>query len=358
MSKKRISPKRYIYENGNLILKEMKDESNQITLKKKINEEFNEVEPKKNYQSLLENYKNNNKLNMKLQYPKLSPINNNKSNNNKNNKIFTTEIDDKIGDSPKIEEIEKKIMMNYMNDKNYNNDENEYNEDDDYNINNLKSLEINPSYVKRNPKLKRILEQSKISSQIEEICRYMYTSPRKSDEDNIKFKMYEKENEYIKHLTKNYLLDEDLINKNSYGRNRNRNLIKKNKSIESNFMLNNNNKNTVNNLNDDEIIKQYYNNQTSNTIDVEKLTSLRFENYSRNYPRYKHPKIYRLKSGNKVNKDNEKNNILPPIRIGCQNSIDLSDFIPVKKGITKPEQRKEYFHYKIMRNNRLEVFHL
>ena len=108
MSKKRISPKRYIYENGNLILKEIKDESNQIALKKKINEDFNEVEPKKNYQSLLENYKNNNKLNVKLQYPKLSPVNNNKINNNKNYKIFSTEIDDQIGGSPKIEEIEKK----------------------------------------------------------------------------------------------------------------------------------------------------------------------------------------------------------------------------------------------------------
>jgi hypothetical protein len=77
MSKKRISPKRYIYENGNLILKEMKDESNQKDLEKKINEEFNEVEPKKNNQSLIENNINNNKLNFKLQYPKLSPINNN-----------------------------------------------------------------------------------------------------------------------------------------------------------------------------------------------------------------------------------------------------------------------------------------
>ena len=34
MSKKRISPKRYIYENGSLVLKEMKDESIQIALKK------------------------------------------------------------------------------------------------------------------------------------------------------------------------------------------------------------------------------------------------------------------------------------------------------------------------------------
>ena len=352
MSQKRKSPKRYIYENGNLILKEMKDESNQIGLKKKTNEEFYEVEPKNNYQSLLENYKNNNKLNMKLQHPKLSPINNNKINNKKNNKIFSTEIDNKIGDSPKNEDIEKKIIMNYLND----NDDNEYKEDDDYKINNLKSLEINPSYIRRNPNFKRMLEQSKISSQIEEICKYMYTSPRKSDEDNIRFKMYEKENEYIKHLTKNYLVDEDLIKKNSRRRNRNINMIKKNKSIDNNFMFNNNNKNNINNLNDDEIIKQYYDKQTSNTIDVEKLTSLRFENYSRNYPRYKHPKIYRLKSGNKI-KDNEKN-LLPPIKNGCQNSIDLSDYIPVKKGITKPEQRKEYFHYKIMRNNRLEVFHL
>ena len=349
MSQKRISPKRYIYENGNLILKEIKDESNQIALKKKINEEQFEIEPKKNYQSLIENYKNNNKLNIKLENQKLSQINNN-INNNKNNKIFSTEIDNKIEDNPTIEEIEKKIMMNYINES----DDNKGNEDDDYNINNLKSLEINPSYIRRNPKFKRILEKSKISSQIEEICKYMYTSPRKNDKDNIRFKMYEKEYEYIKHLTKNYLVDEDLINKNSHRRNRNINMIKKNKSIECNFMLN---KNNSNNLNDDELIKQYYDKQTSNTIDIEKLTSLRFENYSRNYPRYKHPKIYRLKSGNKINKDNEKS-LLPPIRNVCQNSIYLSDFIPVKKGITKPEQRKEYFHYKIMKNNRPEVFHL
>ena len=354
MFKKRISPKRYIYENGNLVIKEMKDESNQISLKKKIIEEFYEVQPKKNYQSLLENYKSNNILNIKLQYPKLSPINNNQG-YNKNNKIFSTEIDNKIGGSPRIEEIEKKIMMNYLKENDDNDNEND--EDNDYNINNLKSLEINPSYIRRNPKFKRILEQSKISSQIEDICKYMYTSPRKNDEDNIRFKMHEKENEYIKHLTKNYLVDEDLIKKNSLRKNRGNNMIKKNISIESNFIPNNKNKNTSNSLNDDEIIKQYYDKQTSNTIDVEKLTSLRFENYSRNYPRYKHPKIYRLKSGNKIIKDSEKS-LLPPIRNGGYNSIDLSDFIPVKKGITKPEQRKEYFHYKIMKNNRPEVFHL
>ena len=357
MSKKRISPKRYIYENGNLVLKEIKDESNQIALKKKMNEDFDEFEPKKNYQSLLENYKNNNKLNIKLQYPKLSPVNNNKSNNNKNYKIFSTEIDDKIGVSSKIEEIEKKILMNYRNKnkyKNYNKDDNEYNEDKDYNINsNLKSIEINPSYIRRNPKFKRMLEQSKISSQIEDICKYMYTSPNKNDEDNIRFKIYEKENEYIKHLTKNYLVEKDLIKSNSPRKIRN--IIKKIKSNQSNCIINNNN---VNNLNDDEIIKQYYDKQNSNTIDAEKLTSLRFENYSRHYPKYKHPIIYKLKSGNKISKNEDKNNILPPIRIGFQNSIDLSYFIPIKKGITKPEQRNEYCHYKIMRNNRLEVFHL
>ena len=59
--------------------------------------------------------------------------------------------------------------MNYINEK----DDNEYEEDEDYNINNLKSLEVNPSYIRRNPKFKRILEQSKISSQIEEICKYL-----------------------------------------------------------------------------------------------------------------------------------------------------------------------------------------
>ena len=47
MSIKRISPKRYIYENGNLVINDMKDESNQIALKKKIHEAFYEVEPKK-----------------------------------------------------------------------------------------------------------------------------------------------------------------------------------------------------------------------------------------------------------------------------------------------------------------------
>ena len=356
MSKKRISLKRYIYENGNLVIKEMKDESNQIALKKKNNENFYEVKPKKNYQSLLENYKSNNKLNDKLQYPKLSPINNNKTNNNKNYKIFSTEIDDQIGGSPKTEEIEKKILMNYRNKNEYKNskiDDNEYKDDNDYNINDLKSLEINPLYIRRNHQFKKMMEQSKISSQIEDICRYMYTSPRKSDEDNIRFKIYEKENEYIKHLTKNYLVDEDVIKRNSPRKIRN--IMKKNRSNQNNYLINNNN---MNNLNDDEIIKQYYDKQNSNTIDAEKLTSLRFENYSRYYPKYKHPIIYKLKSGNKISKNDYKSNKLPPIRTGCQNSIDLSDFIPIKKGITKPEQRMEYCHYKIMRNNRLEIFHL
>ena len=316
---KRKSPKRYIYDNGVLILKYSENESTQTN---------NDGE----YIS-----RNTNK-NLNIEFPIL---------NQKitNYKIFSTEIGEDILGDKKKEESEKNIN-DIDEEEDTNKEEKEYS--------NLKSIEVKPTNMKKNPKLMRKLNKLKLSSDIKKICDYLYTSPRKSNKDNIQFKIFEKENEYIQHLTKNYLVNDDLINKQMY-----RNRIKKRKNFSSNQdIFCNKNNNTNKNLNtDQEIIKKYYDETNSNTIDIDKLTSYKFEHYKRNLPKYKHPQIYRLKN---IIKDDDKDSEikLPPIKAGNQAPIELTEFIPIKKGIKKEEQRNEYVHYKIMRTNRLEGFHI
>ena len=278
---------------------------------------------------------------------------------NNNYKIFTTEIEEEIQTENKKEELKKNISFreeNKVEDNNKDNKDNNSNkEDQDYN--NFKSIGINPSYNRRHPKFIKKTNQAKISSDIQNICKYLYTSPRKSNKDNIKFQIFEKENEYIKNLPKNYLVDEKLINKQTY---RNRIKNRKNKSSNQNILLNNKNiyRNIKKNiLSNDEIIKKHYNEEKTYTINTDKLTSFKFENYKRNLPRFKHPQIYRLKN---INKEEEINNDvkLPLIKGGNQSPIELTEFIPIKKGIRKEEQRNEYLYYKISRVNHLEGFHI
>ena len=190
---KRISPKRYLYDNGVLILK---NKDNDLT--NKLNEAF-----------LEQSSRNNNKIN-NIDFPLLS-----QKKINNNYKIFTTEIEEEIQTENKKEELKKNISFreeNKVEDNNKDNKDNNSNkEDQDYN--NFKSIGINPSYNRRHPKFIKKTNQAKISSDIQNICKYLYTSPRKSNKDNIKFQIFEKENEYIKNLPKNYLVDERLINK-------------------------------------------------------------------------------------------------------------------------------------------------
>ena len=176
--------KRYIYENGHLFKKYTENESSQAELNKNINDE----------------YSRNNFDNYNIEFPKLEI----KNNNNNNYKIFSTQIDEDILNENNKEESEKKnksISEEKIKVEKLKKDKE----------NNFKSIETNPS-LRRNPKLLRKLNQTKLSSQIQKICKYLYTSPRKSNKDNIKFKIAEKENEFIKSLKKNYLVDEDLIN--------------------------------------------------------------------------------------------------------------------------------------------------
>ena len=313
--------KRYIYENGHLFKKYTENESSQAELNKNINDE----------------YSRNNFDNYNIEFPKLEI----KNNNSNNYKIFSTQIDEDILNENNKEESEKKnksISEEKIKVEKLKKDKE----------NNFKSIETNPS-LRRNPKLLRKLNQTKLSSQIQKICKYLYTSPRKSNKDNIKFKIAEKENEFIKSLKKNYLVDEDLINNQLY-----RNKIIKNKINQSNQNFFNSNRNINNNIiSDNDFIKKYYNEENTNTIDIEKLTSYKFENYSRNRPKYKHPQLYKLKL-----KEEDNDVKLPPIKTGNQTPIELTQFIPIKKGIQKEEQRNEYLNYKIMRYNRLEGFHI
>ena len=334
---KRISPKRYLYDNGVLILK---NKDNDLT--NKLNEAF-----------LEQSSRNNNKIN-NIDFPLLS-----QKKINNNYKIFTTEIEEEIQTENKKEELKKNISFreeNKVEDNNKDNKDNNSNkEDQDYN--NFKSIGINPSYNRRHPKFIKKTNQAKISSDIQNICKYLYTSPRKSNKDNIKFQIFEKENEYIKNLPKNYLVDEKLINKQTY---RNRIKNRKNKSSNQNILLNNQNlySNIKKNiLSNEEIIKKHYNEENTNTINIDKLTSFKFENYKRNMPRFKHPQIYRLKNLNKE-EDNNNDVKLQYIKGGNQSPIEITEFIPIKKGIRKEEQRNEYLYYKISRVNRLEGFHI
>ena len=313
--------RRYIYENGHLFKKYTENESSQAELNKNINDE----------------YSRNNLDNYNIEFPKLEI----KNNNNNNYKIFSTQIDEDILNENNKEESEKKnksISEEKIKVEKLKKDKE----------NNFKSIETNPS-LRRNPKLLRKLNQTKLSSQIQKICKYLYTSPRKSNKDNIKFKIAEKENEFIKSLKKNYLVDEDLINNQLY-----RNKVIKKKINQSNQNFFNSNRNINNNIiSDNDFIKKYYNEENTNTIDIEKLTSYKFENYSRNRPKYKHPQLYKLKL-----KEEDNDVKLPPIKTGNQTPIELTQFIPIKKGIQKEEQRNEYVNYKLMRYNRLEGFHI
>ena len=335
---KRISPRRYIYDHGNLILKNNENDSGKTDLNQ-------------NLEILIEDDSGKNNKLFKLEYPML---NQNNYIINNNNNIFPTQINGDALNESEINEIENNINYNnneYEITDNYNKEENI--DDNDYNseYNNLKSIENNPSSSRGvNLKLLHKLKQSKISNEIEQMCKYLYTSPRKSD-NNIKYKLFQKEREYINKLAKkNYLIDEDLINKQSY-----RNKIKRKKYNQSNKNIFNNIKHR-NILSDNDIINNYYNKEVLKTIDIDKLTSYKFENFNRNIPRYKHPQLYKLKNTNKKAEDN--NIKLPPIKTGNQPPIELTEFIPMKKGINKEEQRKEYFYYKVMRYNRLEGFHI
>ena len=329
---KRISLKRYLYDNGVLILK---NKDNDKTYK--LNE------------ALMGQNSRNVNINNNIDFPLL--IHKNIKNNN--NKIFTTEIKKENQKENKKEELKKNISYIEENKEEDNNKDNNSNkEDKDYN--NFKTIEVNPSYNGRHSKFIRKANQTKICSDIQNICKYLYTSPRKSNKDNIQFQIFEKENEYIKNLPKNYLVDEDLINKQTY---RNKIKNRKNKSSNKNILLNNiiyrNIKNNI--LSDNQIIKKYYNEENANTINIGKLTCFKFEDIKRILPRFKHPQIYRLKN---INKEEENEFKLPRLNGGNQSPIELTEFIPMKKGIRKEEQRNEYLYYKISRINRLEGFHI
>ena len=326
---KRISPNRYIYDNGRLIRKTNDNEPGKVDLDKNIELLFEDDSRK------------NNKL-FKLEYPML-----NQNNIINNNNIFPTQLNGDALNEKTKKESKKNFSFNNEYEFSDNNNE-EKNEEKDYNsaYDNLKSIENNPTSPRANLKLLHKIRQSKISNDIEKICRYLYKS-----DNNIKYKIFQKEKEFVKELMKkNYLIDEDLINKQSY-----RNKIKRKKYNKSNLNIFNIVKHR-NILSDNDLINKYYNKEVLKTIDLDKLTSYKFENFNRNIPRYKHPQLYKLK---KIKRRDEENNIiLPPIKTGNQSPIEFTECIPIKKGINKSEQRKEYFYYKVMRNNKLEGFHI
>jgi hypothetical protein len=190
--------------------------------------------------------------------------------------------------------------------------------------------------------------------QIEQICKHFYLNQDNDDKENIFSEMYQKENEYVKNLNKNFLNNDDIIFKRKYSYRNFSRLIKYSLSEKNNsfnhYKTKINKSYKSNKKNNEEIIKKYFDEENKKPIDIKKRTKYNFENYGIDSYRYKHPQIYKLKIEDKVK--------LPSINKSKKVPIELANIIPIKKGINKEEKVNEYKFYKIMKNNRLKKFHV
>ena len=325
-----MPPKRFIYRNGNLIPKK-EEKGIQSNIKLYKGDQFYEV---------INLSKNKIEKSEKILMPNIN------LSEFKKNPTFQTQLGlDNISRNKNInQESQTYISLNdnkIINDSNYENS---------------KDFEIrkSSSFSKKNNKniyLKK-LDKLKLYSQIEEICTHLYLSPTNENKESIFEKMYNKEFEYVKKLKKNYLLKNALITrKNSY-RNLS-NLIKHNNSYnnKSNPKVTHN-RNKVHKLKDDEIIKNYHSQKQYKTINIKKGDKYNFENYGIDSYTYRHPQIYKLNIQKKIQ--------LPFIekKKKRKESIELTNFIPIKKGINREEQRNEYAYYNVLKNKRLKKFHI
>ena len=111
---KGISLKRFIYDNGHLLLKHNENESGKMDLNKNL--DF----------SIEDNPRKNNKL-FKFEYPML-----NQNNNINNNNIFPTQLSGDALNQNIKKEVENNLSYNNEYEFSYNNNE-EKNQDNDYN---------------------------------------------------------------------------------------------------------------------------------------------------------------------------------------------------------------------------------
>ena len=87
-----------------------------------------------------------------------------------------------------------------------------------------------------------------------------------------------------------------------------------------------------------------------NTIDNKKRINSNYKNIRINSYNQKYSYVHQLKSEDKLR--------LPAIKSSKKYPIELTNLIPIKKGIKREDNLNEYMFYKVMKSNRLSKFHL
>ena len=227
------------------------------------------------------------------------------------------------------------------------------NKTNDSNVENYKEKEDSFYLFKKNAnKFIKKPKKATLYWQIEQICRHFYLNQSDENKENIFNKMYQKENEFVRNLNKNFLNNDDLTLRKKYSVRNFSKLIKSNPTDKSNsfnhYKVKINRSFKSKKINKEELIKKSNDEELPSTGDNKKRTKYNFEKYGINLYRYKHPQIYQLKSEDKIK--------LPAIKKNKKDPIELANIIPVKKGINKEEKINEYKFYKIMRNSRFNKF--
>ena len=329
-------PKRFIYRNGILIPK---------TSEKGIQSDIIFQEKDNNYKYVNQS-RNGNLINI----PNLMP------------NIFLSEIK-KNAISKSQEDEEKKINeFNNINEETQTNSDfqknNNKNNDLNTDINNNFEKDNNFNNNIKNLKIFTRPKKSMLYQQIEQICQHLYLNQNNTNKNSVFNEMYQKENEYIKNLKKNYLSNEDLIlrRKHSY-RNFSR-LINHSLSVQSNSVKNSkirNNKSyksskiSEENINS-EIKKKYFDEDMKNTTNNKNEVSHKHNINIINSYMNKYQIVNKIKGDEKMK--------LPAIKSSKKLPIELSNLIPIKKGIKREDNLNEYMFYKVMKSNRLKKFHL
>ena len=327
--------KRFIYRNGNLIPKK----------EEKAIQKDNITQDSINILKFINLSRNNKFINPQNFMPKIfiSDVKNIQSlQTNEEEKIIyegkTINEETQTNSTFQVNNVIKKFNENKTNDSN---------------VENYKEKEDSFYLFKKNAnKFIKKPKKATLYWQIEQICRHFYLNQSDENKENIFNKMYQKENEFVRNLNKNFLNNDDLTLRKKYSVRNFSKLIKSNPTDKSNLF--NHYKVKINRsfkskkINKEELIKKSNDEELPSTGDNKKRTKYNFEKYGINLYRYKHPQIYQLKSEDKIK--------LPAIKKNKKDPIELANIIPVKKGINKEEKINEYKFYKIMRNSRFNKF--
>ena len=331
--------KRFIYRNGNLYLKTEESST-----------QNNNTNQEEKYPYKLNNLSRNENIFPNLSQKKILK-------GKKKNPTFQTQIEEKKIYRNNINE-ETQTMKSFQGNK-FNNKINQSKKEKDKNS----EEERYPSPIIKKKKIKKLSKINNLYSQIEKICNHVYLNSSGENNKNIFNEIYKKENDYVKKLNKNYLnINDDLLNKKNSVNNLAR-LKKYNSSDKSNSFNHyriSNERNNINNLNEPELIKKYFELDIHKTIDIDDDNILKcnqrskynFKNKGINSYKYIPPKIEKLKIEDKIK--------LPVIKPEKNKPIELVNFlIPNKKeDDNNKEKRNQYMLYKIMKFHRLNKFQI